>query len=174
MPKKNLSEHIIHDFARQLLFTNVRATFSEMPAVLRMLSYFARQNVNLPDNYTQHMESEAWQESRRMFLKLMPACVACGSSQELHVHHLSYDYFGSESSGDCVVLCLRCHACVHQDGGMPLQWALKHCGCVIRDVSLSLMCYGVDFIPYEIAELYSFAKIDSYPTPVNDSLGGEE
>lgn len=40
-------------------------------------------------------------------------CVCCSSTNNLHVHHLTYDRLGSEQPNDLVTLCSTCHQRQH-------------------------------------------------------------
>lgn len=71
------------------------------------------------DRYCQHLSSEAWAAVRRTALRRSHySCSICGAKRStnnlLHVHHLTYERFGSEEPDDVVVLCEHCHNEVHE------------------------------------------------------------
>lgn len=57
-----------------------------------------------------------WSLRRLRFLEDYGSkCKACGSTENIHVHHLSYEFpRGSEPDTDLVVLCQTCHEKVHR------------------------------------------------------------
>lgn len=58
------------------------------------------------------------------------ACEACGSPDELEVHHITYENLGTEQPQDLVVLCGQCHEGRHTrndpDGIGLRQIASRH------------------------------------------------
>lgn len=68
--------------------------------------------------YRKYIQSEAWQQRRKKFLRTNEECNRCelprylaiiAYDQDLHVHHRSYQNVGSEPSQDLEALCKRCH-----------------------------------------------------------------
>ena len=69
--------------------------------------------------YASYLQSSHWQQRRRIAIEHSgPTCERCGFprwlsqiaySQDLHVHHLSYENLGAEPEEDLSVLCVRCH-----------------------------------------------------------------
>ena len=66
------------------------------------------------NDYNDYMRSEDWKHVRRLKLEFAGnRCEKCGATDELHVHHLTYDRFGHENLTDLQVLCRDCHETVH-------------------------------------------------------------
>ncbi len=64
--------------------------------------------------YRDYLRSEDWKHVRRLKLEFAGhRCEKCGATDELHVHHLTYDRFGHENLTDLQVLCRDCHETVH-------------------------------------------------------------
>ena len=65
--------------------------------------------------YTEQLLDPRWKEKRRAVLhRDNHACIYCGSTQKLHVHHLCYTGFAWEApDADLITLCLECHKQVH-------------------------------------------------------------
>lgn len=66
------------------------------------------------NTYTKHMASKAWAEKRAHIFHLRGrACERCGSTDDLEVHHKTYDRLGNEADDDLCVLCEECHEKEH-------------------------------------------------------------
>lgn len=67
-------------------------------------------------DYQQYIASPAWRARRLRFLRRLPieACSACGSTDGVDLHHMTYERLGAEDDGDLVALCRTCHTAVHQ------------------------------------------------------------
>lgn len=67
------------------------------------------------DRYEKFMQSDEWREIRTQRLDISGhRCDECGSTEELHVHHLAYKRFGGdELMTDLKVLCKPCHKKTH-------------------------------------------------------------
>lgn len=65
--------------------------------------------------YEQYLRSLAWQEKRHFMLGWAGGrCQQCGYSENLEVHHRTYDRLGNERiPEDLEVLCSPCHALLH-------------------------------------------------------------
>lgn len=65
--------------------------------------------------YETYIHSPEWQEKRRVMLDWAGGrCQQCGYSEDLEVHHRTYDRLGSERlPEDLEVLCSPCHALLH-------------------------------------------------------------
>ncbi len=122
MPDKNLAHKITDSIAFHLLEASIKREFPDIPPLLRMLVDEAIVDTRLPAGYQEHMDSESWRLYRVAVLRLMPCCIVCFDDDDLHVHHLTYRRFKQERLSDCVPLCYRCHAWVHQNGSMPVKW----------------------------------------------------
>lgn len=60
--------------------------------------------------YAEYLKSEAWRAKREdAFRHYGRKCDRCGSTRNLHIHHLSYARLGREEMEDLQVLCHDCH-----------------------------------------------------------------
>jgi hypothetical protein len=66
-------------------------------------------------NYDDYIKSPQWRQIRAMMLNRFGKCQLCSSTQNLEVHHNSYEHIGCEKEHleDLVVLCHDCHAVFH-------------------------------------------------------------
>lgn len=65
-------------------------------------------------NYKEYLESNKWKEFREKVLKRDNyKCTKCGNTNELCIHHITYDNFGNENLEDVVTLCSKCHEEIH-------------------------------------------------------------
>ena len=65
--------------------------------------------------YDRHLASPKWAAFRQVALSIAKnRCRACAATEDLQVHHRTYDHFGHEELDDVVVLCQRCHDAVHR------------------------------------------------------------
>jgi len=65
--------------------------------------------------YNAYISSNAWRVRRdAYFQKHLRKCLACGSTDEIHLHHRSYDNFTKEKDGDLRALCAKCHKKLHR------------------------------------------------------------
>lgn len=64
--------------------------------------------------YEEYLATPEWQ-ARAAEVKLLRGnrCEKCGSRENLHAHHLTYEHRGHESMSDLQVLCKDCHAREH-------------------------------------------------------------
>lgn len=64
--------------------------------------------------YSMYLESEEFADLRsKVFRRDNNKCRACGSTETLQAHHLSYRNIYHETPEDLVCLCRRCHAAFH-------------------------------------------------------------
>ena len=64
--------------------------------------------------YQVYMASPEWRRRRDAFLdKFRRKCRACGGTDEIQVHHRSYERFTREADEDLAPLCTTCHQWVH-------------------------------------------------------------
>jgi len=64
--------------------------------------------------YYQYIKSKAWRNRRKQALIAANfRCEICGSTEDLHVHHLNYKRVGREKKEDLQVLCDQCHKNEH-------------------------------------------------------------
>jgi hypothetical protein len=76
--------------------------------------------------YSTYIASAQWATKRRQALEHHGHyCPACGTTQDLHVHHRTYQNLGREHMDDLIPLCTACHQGVHDlaDTGMDLAEA---------------------------------------------------
>jgi 5-methylcytosine-specific restriction protein A len=65
--------------------------------------------------YNSYLKSDDWASKRKSILKRDNyQCQACGSRQQLQVHHRSYKRAGHELAADLTVLCRTCHMKKHE------------------------------------------------------------
>ena len=66
--------------------------------------------------YAEYIVSGLWAERRAARLeKDGGRCQGCGSSENLHVHHKTYERLGSELPDDIVTVCEVCHGFIHAE-----------------------------------------------------------
>ena len=64
--------------------------------------------------YSEYLKTEWWQKIRKWVLIFWGhKCAVCNSSQDVEVHHRTYERRGRELITDCLVLCKDCHKTVH-------------------------------------------------------------
>lgn len=61
-------------------------------------------------NWGRYLSRAHWKFKRAEKLLSVGQCEMCGSSENLHVHHKSYENLFCEDLEDLEVLCCRCHA----------------------------------------------------------------
>lgn len=65
--------------------------------------------------YEEYIQSPEWRErAEKIRAEYDNKCYICGSSNNLHIHHISYKRLGSEIDRDVVCLCRDCHMKVHE------------------------------------------------------------
>lgn len=66
--------------------------------------------------YEAYITSPIWSRRRTAFFSKHPkVCSACGSKEQIHLHHHTYDRIGGqELDADLVPLCQECHNLVHR------------------------------------------------------------
>lgn len=66
------------------------------------------------DEYIKFMASDKWATRKRVYYSgHEKKCKACGSDENIHLHHKTYERMGSELDEDLVPLCQTCHTKVH-------------------------------------------------------------
>lgn len=66
--------------------------------------------------YEEFLKSPYWRKIRILILKRdNNSCRSCGSSEELHIHHLTYEHHLKELDNldDLITLCKQCHNDIH-------------------------------------------------------------
>jgi len=65
--------------------------------------------------YVCHLKSEYWKAIRKERKALdNNQCVQCRTTEDLTVHHITYDRFGKEDINDLITLCKVCHVNIHK------------------------------------------------------------
>ena len=64
--------------------------------------------------YNTYIASKAWQARRLRFIATTDGRCACGASDDLHVHHATYENLGNELDEDLRLVCQRCHNDIHE------------------------------------------------------------
>lgn len=81
-------------------------------AELQRKQYRKKQLREMP--YNEYLRTKEWREKRmRVLLRDGYRCTKCGSSEQLNVHHLTYERRGAERYADLTTLCRRCHRKEH-------------------------------------------------------------
>ena len=87
-----------------------------MDYVKAALAYNAQLLKAMP--YEDYLKTDHWQRTRRRAIQRQGGqCQLCRSTENLVVHHLSYERKGQELPSDLEVLCARCHRRIH--GRLP-------------------------------------------------------
>lgn len=61
-------------------------------------------------DYGQYMQSKEWSHKRLLRLKVdYFRCRTCWNTEDLEVHHLTYERLGNEEVSDLITLCKYCH-----------------------------------------------------------------
>ena len=76
--------------------------------------------------YDAYINSRAW----RLFCKMFYAtygkkCVACDSTRNIVVHHMTHERLGRELNEDVAALCFDCHREFHDELKKATGWRLK-------------------------------------------------
>lgn len=67
-----------------------------------------------PDEYENYMRSPTWATRRAQFIATQRVVECpCGSTDDLHVHHITYERLGAEADDDLLLVCQRCHSRIH-------------------------------------------------------------
>jgi 5-methylcytosine-specific restriction endonuclease McrA len=65
--------------------------------------------------YAEYLKTAHWQRVRTLALEQAGyACDLCGHSEQLEVHHRTYERLGFERQSDLLVLCHDCHRDHHK------------------------------------------------------------
>ena len=66
-------------------------------------------------NYIKYLKGKEWKTKRRVFLdKVGERCFLCGGSENIDVHHLTYDNIFREKESDLIPVCRTCHKNIHK------------------------------------------------------------
>ena len=63
--------------------------------------------------YNQYISSKEWRE-RRQSMSTDAVCFTCGTKDNLHLHHITYERIGNEKPEDLVWLCRKHHKSIHK------------------------------------------------------------
>lgn len=67
-------------------------------------------------NYSAYMKSLGWSKRKAAYFQTHDrSCIVCGTSERIHLHHLSYDRLGCETDDDLRPLCEKHHAAAHEN-----------------------------------------------------------
>lgn len=65
-------------------------------------------------SYADYLNSAQWRTVRqRYFASDLPQDCMCGASENLQLHHLTYERAGAEQLTDLTPLCAQCHVMIH-------------------------------------------------------------
>lgn len=79
-------------------------------------------NIWVQPKYADYIKSPEWSRRRYKFmLKYGHSCVICESSDNIHVHHISYRHIGRELDSELVVLCSFHHSEYHKEYGVTRE-----------------------------------------------------
>ena len=68
----------------------------------------------LLSEYIAYMDSKEWQRKRSARLAIdRKQCVLCGTLNNLHVHHVTYERLFNEKMSDLMTVCKSCHEVLH-------------------------------------------------------------
>ena len=69
-------------------------------------------------NYSKYLESDNWKKIREQVLERdNHKCTVCGDTNNLVIHHTSYDNIGNEKIEDLITVCEKCHNEIHSTRG---------------------------------------------------------
>ena len=69
---------------------------------------------NQSQPYKEYLQSEHWKKKRREAIAEGGGkCMICGNTDNLHVHHITYEHLGNEAIYELACLCHECHQDVH-------------------------------------------------------------
>jgi phage terminase large subunit GpA-like protein len=67
------------------------------------------------DYYDWYISSTKWSDRKRSYYDShAKICLACGSEQDIHLHHHTYKRLGKELNSDLIPLCEKHHRQVHE------------------------------------------------------------
>ncbi len=75
-----------------------------------------RTATKLDMSYSEYLQSPGWKARRQKALKFANfRCQVCNSTEDLNVHHRTYERLGHEHMGDLITLCKNCHEIFHNN-----------------------------------------------------------
>ena len=70
------------------------------------------------DQHSKYLQTKRWKDKRILVLERdNNQCQKCGSTDNLHVHHLTYKHWRNEELEELITLCSSCHSSIHNKGG---------------------------------------------------------
>lgn len=129
--------------------------------------------------YERYIGSERWAMRREAFFSTHErVCAACGTRDEIQVHHRTYARMGQELDGDLVALCQAHHSFVHQHHryiGGDLAEATSRALQLLRSRAADTSRRGpVEFVPRHMRENATrdpFSALDRVPIWVDNGDG---
>ena len=112
---------------------SVKVYRKRLRSILQRLKGFKRKKsrrVNRVPNrltYPEYMQSSLWEERKnRYYRDYGRLCRACGTFQNIHLHHMKYTAFdGTEPDGNLIPLCERHHDEFHRLNGSSKDMIAK-------------------------------------------------
>lgn len=69
----------------------------------------------MPANYDRYINSGAWEERKiAYYAKHERKCTGCGATEDVDLHHHTYERLGAELDTDLVPVCESCHTTIHR------------------------------------------------------------
>ena len=88
--------------------------------------------------YRIYRKTEAWRDLRSQVMERFDGrCAACNCTENLHVHHRTYERVGQEDIGDLTLLCMTCHQLLHSTWNALEVVDTAYCGPEIRTADAS-------------------------------------
>lgn len=87
----------------------------QMENMKRYLRIFHKTKSLYKEQYGLYLQSDEWRDKRGAILERDNyQCRICGDTNNLEVHHLTYDRVYNESDYDLVTVCADCHEIIHK------------------------------------------------------------
>lgn len=98
----------------ELVYRNYQQQYvAKRQALYEKMQSFPRASVR-KRVYYEYLQSVEWRQKRLSILQRDGGrCFNCKSMEDLHVHHLSYQYAGDERTIDLITVCRDCHELIH-------------------------------------------------------------
>jgi hypothetical protein len=87
-------------------------------------------------SWEEYINSPEWKWRKEQFYKTHPkVCYCCGSTENVQLHHTTYDHLGCEFDNELEPLCERCHSALHKikdiaegsdDPDCAIEFGVKH------------------------------------------------
>jgi len=114
-------EQCLKTFHDNVSFTIVAIRFRTHANINNLLAEFngftnmdnSRNSGTMP--YHEYIQTAEWRQKAELKKKSVNhCCQVCNSSDNLHVHHRTYENMGNERDNDLTVLCKDCHQLFHK------------------------------------------------------------